>query len=234
MPSKAPEVFANIGKNRLYITIAGELSRKNLDKLYTEIRFCVADLSPGFIVITDLSDCTIAALSGIPTFRKISNYLVTNEVGRVVRVVSEKKLILKQLVNFTTRMSGYKADLYHSLAEAETALSNAERRDGLRFILHQHPVQFSIGSQEGNGFLYDISTSGCAIQTTENIPAVSDKTSISMEFNIHEKMMEILEIKADVIWVERVTFGARFKNMSNEQKELLWERLVYESKSELL
>lgn len=231
MLSKAPKAVANIKRNRLHITITGKLSKENLDKLYTEIRFCVADLSPGFDVITDLSGCTIAALSGISTFRKIANYLVTNEVGRVVRVVNEKKLILKQLVNFTTRMNGYKADLFYSLAEAETALSNAERRDGLRFILHQHPVKFSVGNLEGNGFLCDISTSGCAIQTIENIPAIFDKISISMEFNINEKMLEILEIKADVIWVERETFGARFENMSNEQKTLLWERLVYESKS---
>lgn len=234
MLSAPPKAYASIEKNRLYITISGELNRKNIDKLYTEIRFCVADLRPGFAVVTDLSDCTMAALSGIPTFRKISNYLVTNEVGRVVRVVNKKKLILKQLVNFTTRMNGYKADLFNSLEEAENALSYAERRDGLRFILHQHPIKFSIGSQEGNGFLCDISISGCAIQTTERKPEVLDKTFLSMEFNIHEKMMGILEIKADVIWVKRETFGARFENMSNEQKELLRERLVYESNSELL
>ena len=43
--SKKLKATANIAKNRLYITIAGKLTKENLDKLYTDIRFCVADLA---------------------------------------------------------------------------------------------------------------------------------------------------------------------------------------------
>lgn len=233
MLNKAPKVVANIAQNRLHITIAGNLSRGNLDKLYTEIRFCVADLRPGFGVITDLSDCTIAALSGIPTFRKITNYLITNKVGGVVRVIDEKKVVLRQLINFTAKMQGYKADHYYSLAEAEAALSRAQRRDGLRFELHKQSVKFSIGNLEGNGSVHDLSISGCAIKTTDELPAVLNKIFISIEFNKHETIMGFFEFKAEVIWVERESFGVKFENMDNEQKEQLGERLIYESKCEL-
>ena len=230
MLNKVPKVVANIAKNRLHISVAGNLSRGNLDKLYTEIRFCVADLRPGFGVITDLSDCTIAALSGIPTFRKITSYLITNKVGGVVRVIDEKKVVLKQLINFTARIQGYKADHYYSLAEAEAALSKAQGRDGLRFELHEQSVKFSIGNLEGNGCVYDLSTSGCAIITTDQLPAVLDKIFLSIEFNKHEKLMGLFEFKAEVIWVGKESFGVKFESIDCEQKEQLWERLIYESK----
>lgn len=233
MSVKTPKAVANIAKNRLHITIAGKLSKENLDKLYTEIRFCVNDLNPGFVVITDLSQCTIGFLSAIPTFRRITNYLVDNKVGRVVRVVDEDKVVLKQLINFTANISGYKADHFQSLEEAETVLSNSEMRGSLRFVLYQHSIQFSRDGLEGKGLVYDISSSGCAIQTHNQIPAVNDNISISITFKKRENLIDYLDVKAEVIWVKDELFGIRFENMNEEGKEKLWERLVYESKCNL-
>ncbi len=233
MSVKTPKAIANIAKNRLHITIAGKLSKENLDKLYTEIRFCVNDLAPGFIVITDLSQCTIGFLSAIPTFRRITNYLIENKVGRVVRVVDEDKVILKQLINFTSNISGYKADHFQSLEEVETVLSNSEKRGSLRFVLYQHSIKFNKDGLEGDGFVYDISSSGCAIQTHSQIPAVNDNISISIKFKEHENLIDFLEVKAEVIWVEGELFGTRFENINEEAKEKLWERLVYETKCDL-
>jgi len=232
MPNNTATAVANIAQNRLHITIYGNLSKKSLDKLYTEVRFCVADLNPGFCVITDLSDCSIAALSGIPTFRKITNYLITNKVGRVVRVIDEKKVVLRQLLNFTAKIQGYKADHFHNLAEAETSLS-AERRDGLRFVLHEQFVKFRIDNQEGTGLIYDLSTSGCAITITDELPTLGDKIFISIEFIKHEEILGLLECKAAVIWVKSNSFGLKFESMSDKLKDQLWGRLIYESKSEL-
>lgn len=233
MLNKIPKVVANIAKNRLQITIYGNLSRENLDKLYTEIRFCVADLKPGFGVITDLSNCTIAALSGISTFRKITNYLIMNKVGRVVRVIDEKKVVLRQLINFTAKINGYKADHFYSLAEAEAALTNEQKRDTLRFVLLEQPVNFRIGDLEGTGLIHDLSTSGCAITTTDELPAVLDKIFISIEFKKHEQIMGALECEAAVIWVKSKSFGIKFEITDDKSKEQLWERLIYESKCEL-
>ncbi len=229
MRNRATEVAANIAKNRLHITIQGNLSKEDLNKLYTEIRFCVADLSSGFHVITDLSNCSIAALSGIPTFRKITNYLLMNKVGRVVRVIDSKRVILKQLINFTAKINGYKADLYHSLAEAEVALSDEERRDSLRFVLAEQSVDFRIGEKKSTGSVKDLSLTGCAIATTDELPAVSDQIFISMGFKKHEEIMEVLECKAEVVWAKDKSFGIKFTIADDKQKEQLWERLMYES-----
>lgn len=233
MLNKAPKAVANIAQNRLVITIYGSLSKENLDKLYTEVRFCVADLNPGFGVITDLSSCTIAALNGIPTFRKIMNYLIINKVGRVARVIDEKNLVLMQLINFTGKNNGYKADFFHSLVEAEAALSNEQKRDALRFVLLEQTVNFRIGDLEGTGLVHDLSTSGCAITSTGEVPALLDQIFISIDFTNLENKMNVLECKAEVIWSKSKSFGVKFDVIDDKSKEQLWERLIYESKCEL-
>ncbi len=233
MSKKPSKVVVKIEKNRLYIAISGRLDKKQLEALYTEIRFCVADLKPGFSVITDLSDCTVAALGGIQTFRKITNYLLTNKVGRVVRVVDKEMLVLRQLLNFTSKITGYKADLFYNLEEAETALMDSERRDDLRFVLHDQNVEFSVNGVNGKGVIDDISTSGCAIKTTDKVPQLQDKLILVTEFTNQENMLNVLKHQSTVVWVEEACFGVRFEDMGNEVKMQLWERLVHESSCDL-
>lgn len=76
------QVKPDINKNRLYLTISGKVTKKELDKLYTDLRFCVAELQPGFDALSDFSECKLGNLNGLPTFRKISIYLVENVYGR--------------------------------------------------------------------------------------------------------------------------------------------------------
>lgn len=120
--SKGSGVRADLKKNRLYITIAGRLNKKDLDGLYIDIRFCVADLQPGFAVINDLSECTLAALSGLPVFKKITDHLISHEVGQVIRIVDKRRIVFKQILNASARMSGYTPVYVTSLEEAEELL----------------------------------------------------------------------------------------------------------------
>ena len=123
--SKGPSARADLKNNRLYITIAGRLNKKELDGLYTDIRFCVADLQPGFAVINDLSQCTLAALSGLPTFKKITDHLIANEVGKIVRIVDERRIVFKQILNVSATMKGYTPIYVQSHEEAEEVLNNS-------------------------------------------------------------------------------------------------------------
>jgi hypothetical protein len=122
---KKPRATADLKKNRLHITIAGRLNKKDLDGLYTDIRFCVADLQPGFDVITDLSECTLAALSGFSTFNKITDHLLASKVGKVVRVIDERRTIFKQILNSASRIKGYSPIYVKSLEEAEEELKKS-------------------------------------------------------------------------------------------------------------
>ena len=54
VPLKA-KVKTDIKKNRIYITLPSTIVKKDLEKIYSDIRFGVADLKPGFDVITDLT-----------------------------------------------------------------------------------------------------------------------------------------------------------------------------------
>ncbi len=118
------KVKADISKNRLYFTISGQAVKKEMDKLYTDVRFCVADLRPGFDVISDLSECNIGHLSGVPTFRKIMNFLITKEVGDVVRIIKGKSLIFKQVLNLSSRICGYKPIMYPLLKKQKKRSKN--------------------------------------------------------------------------------------------------------------
>lgn len=91
MSSSTAQVKAkvNVAKNRLYVTIAGPIDAKMLDKLYTEIRFCVADLKPGFQVLSDISQCQIIYVTGLPVYKKIIDYLIAQRVGEIVRIVKK-------------------------------------------------------------------------------------------------------------------------------------------------
>lgn len=224
---------ADIQKNRLYITIAGQLSKKQLDKLYTDIRFCVADLNSGFDVVNDLSECSLAALNGIPTFKKIINHLIDNNVGKVVRVIDERKLVFRQILNLAAKMKGYQSTYVASLEEAEQELLNAQEQDGLRFCLLDQPVTYILGGKEGKGKVVDISVSGCAINHDSLSPTMNDLLSFSTTFQKHEKLLQVFETEAKVAWVENNKFAVSFQKVDNDLKQQMAERLVYESKCEL-
>ncbi len=230
---KSSSATANIKKNRLYITIAGKLSKKELDKLYTDIRFCVADLSNHFDVVNDLSGCSLAALNGIPTFKKIINHLIDNKVGRIVRVVDERKIIFKQILNVAAKMKGYKATYVKTLEEAEQELLNAQKQDGLRFCLLDQPVTYIVDGKEGKGEIIDISVSGCSINHDSLIPTMNKLISFSTTFQKHENLLEYFENEAKVVLVEKNKFAVNFQKVDNELKIKMAERLVYESKCEL-
>lgn len=95
------KVRADVKSNRLYITLSDAIQKKEMESIYTDIRFCVADLRPGFQVITDLTQARIGHLIGMTTFIKIMEYLAANKVGRIVRVVGKAKLVLQQMSRIT-------------------------------------------------------------------------------------------------------------------------------------
>ena len=124
--SNKSSVYADIPKNRLYIILRGPGSSSDIDNIYTDIRFSVADLKEGFSVITDMTEAKIAQLAGIATFKKISRFLLDNEVRTVVRVIDNPGIIVKQLVRLTELIQGYRPVYVKSRAEAERLLDEAE------------------------------------------------------------------------------------------------------------
>lgn len=122
-------VTANIKKRRLYITLKGIIPKKEADRLYTDIRFCVSDLEPGFTVITDLTQCRIGHLNGISTARKIMQFLLEKKVGKIIRIIGQGKVIYLQMLKLSDKMNGYDPKYVATLEEAEKLLDELSKEE---------------------------------------------------------------------------------------------------------
>ncbi len=124
-------VTANIKKQRLYITLQGIIPKKEAERLYTDIRFCVSDLEPGFAIITDLTQCRIGHLEAIGTFRKVVQFLQEKQVGRTIRIVGQAKVIYLQMLNLSDKTQGYEPIYVSSLEEAEEVLDKFSQKESV-------------------------------------------------------------------------------------------------------
>ncbi|HSL41703.1 MAG TPA: hypothetical protein VK857_15125, partial [Desulforhopalus sp.] len=100
----------------------GNISVKEAERIYTDIRFAVAALQPGFAAITDLSHSRIGHLSAIGTFRKIMTFLKEKEVGLVIRIIGKGRIIYLQMLQLATPDSNYKPIYVSSMEEARAHL----------------------------------------------------------------------------------------------------------------
>lgn len=228
---KKLKVKADRDSNQLNLTLAGIVAKKNLNELYTEVRFCVPELENGFNVLSDLSGCTFAFLNIIPTFRNIMNYLLNNGAGEMVCVVSSKTLIAKQ-IQCATIFQGYKPSFVSNLEEAEEQLAISKRRSELRFLFNQQPVQYTTGNGEKIDQLHDISISGCAINTETPQVSVGEELSINLQFLNQKNSSDPCELLSEVVRVENDLFAVKFKHIGNDKKKLLWDALILKSQQE--
>ncbi len=215
----------NRQENRLLLTITGIISKNDLERLYTDVRFCVADLQPGFNVISDFSSCKFMYLNGLITFRKIINYILSNQSGEIVRVIDSKRIISKQIINLALIKPGYKPIYAGTREEAEVKINNICKRDGLRIELHQQPVEIYTNGTKSNGYLLNISTSGCAITSSTSQPIQGEHVQI--KFKLNDKGPEgKFDLQVKVVRVESYTFAVQFSNLNSHQKALLWACLL--------
>lgn len=232
MSVKKTKASVNIKKNRLTITVAPKIDKKSMDNLYTEIRFGVADLQPGFDVVTDLSACNLAALSGLPTFRKITNHLVNARVGRVVRVIDESKIIKKQLINLASRIQGYRAEIFSSMEAADEFLTLEGEEQALAFELHNQPVTYQSNGESGSGEIRSLSTQSCEVLKANVDVEMASTISVTIKFDPFEDLLQQFDAEAEVTEVTGDGFTALFKEGDEEFAEKLWQRLVHESQCE--
>lgn len=234
MPIKACKTSVSIKKNRLIITVTEKVTKKIIDSLYTEIRFCVADLKPGFDVITDLSACNLATVSGFPTFKKITNHLIISKVGRVVRVIDESKIIKKQLANIAARSQSYETDIFSSMAAAEEHLSASDENGELCFRLNGQHADYVFNEARGTGFVESLSICACKISSSTLSLSIGSQITLTIKFDSHKDLLDHFEVTAKITTVEGNGFGATFVDTDEEMTGGLWKRLVHESQCELL
>jgi hypothetical protein len=222
------KVRTDIKRNRIYITLPTSINTKELEKIYSEVRFGVADLKPGFDVVTDLTHCSIGHLSAIPTLRKITAYLVANKVGRVVRIVGNMSLILKQLINLASKFHCYKPVYVLTAEEAEEELKCPIKPEGIRFQLHDRQLDYQANGQKYTGSIFDISISGCAIigQADHLIPGL--EFPVTFRLGSKDGSLSTFDFQARVVRAHNDMFAVQFIGLDEAQKARLYDSLAYE------
>lgn len=228
------KVSADLKKNRLCITIGTTATKAELNKVYTDIRFCVADLKPGFDVITDLSRCTLGHLNAIATFKKIMDYLVAQKVGRVVRIVGGTSIAFRQLLALASRFHCYKPLYVASLEEAEAVLQDPVAPEALSFQLHRRQVDFVVGQTKGQGQLVDISTGGCTVQGATGVVAKDQELALTLVLNRQQEDKASFTLEARVVSVTEDQFTVVFLNLAEAEKEAIYQCLVYEVRRDMV
>jgi len=222
------KVTADLKRNRLNITLPTTASQKEVEQIYTDIRFCIADLKPGFCVVTDYSNCTFAHLSAISPMRQIMDYLVSKQPGNIIRVMGNSGLISKQLLRFTDKFQSDTPVYVNTSEEAEEYLANNTKRKGLRFKLHGHPVECTINQKTGEGALIDISVSGFAVQGMTIPLSPEQEISIIIPMNHGNDHTSAFTSMANVVRVQEDMFAAQFHDLDEDQIAVLFKWLAYE------
>ncbi len=224
--SKA-KIRPDIKKNRLYIILPTSVCMKDLENIYADIRFGVADLQPGFDVVTDLTNCSIGYLSAIPILWKITSFLTAHKVGRVVRVVGNMSIVLKQLVAFSSQFQCYKPVYVLTMEEAEEELKYPIKPDGIRFQLHDRPLTYQVDDEQVTGGIIDISTSGCAIRGETDHLSVGMVLPVVFELG-RKGALSSYSIQGKVVRVHHDMFAIQFTGMDDVQKRQMYDGLTQE------
>ncbi len=227
------KVTVDVKKNRLLIALPATADIKEAKQIYIDIRFGVADLKPGFDVITDFSQCTLAQLCAVPVMRQIMEYLVDKQPDDIIRIVGETSLVFKQLLRFTNRFLGYKPDYVNTMEEAEEYLANSAKHTGLCFIKHRQQVHYILNEEHGNGHLVELSVSECTVQGY-SLPLFADKRiSIIIPFHQEDNTLAPFTFTAQVIQAQDDLFSAQFLDLDEEQKSRIYQYLAYEARQQV-
>ncbi len=226
MAKKKSKVTSNIEANKITLQFSKFITKKDLESVYTDVRFAVSDLKSGYNVISDFSNTTLLYLNGLGVFRKIFKFILTNDSGEIIRVVQDNRIIHKQLLNLFLKMKGYKPIYASTVEEAEAKIKISEKRNGLRFYFEQHPVQFSLSGSNNQGKIINISTSGCAIMTSDTLPCVNDNLEILFNFEDKTRGSNEFKIRSRVVRSENDTFAVSFSVIDRKVKNDLWKYIV--------
>jgi hypothetical protein len=229
---KKSTVKIDIKGNKLNICFNGVVTKKELEQIYTDVRFGVGDLQPEFKVISDFSECRLMYLNGLPTFRKIFKYIISNISSDIIRVLPKKRLISKQIINATLYRKGYKPIYTESLEEAEAKIASIAKRDGLRFDLLEQPVDITYNEQKYSGHILNISTSGSAVTSKSVAPEKGDQVQLRFSLTTLSSS-DVFEFSGTVVRKESYSFAVNFIDLDNHKKSLLWKCLVDLSEGEV-
>lgn len=116
------KIRADVGLNRLYVTLSGFLSAEETVDIKQDIIVEVSKLSPGFDVINDISLFRLGLDETASVLNEIVDFLIAKKVNRVVRVVGASRAGMIQFATATKKHESYSPVFVPTMAEAEEYL----------------------------------------------------------------------------------------------------------------
>ena len=114
-------VQAHVGKNRLYVTFAGEMTEAEFGSALDEIERALEKLRPGFDMLADITALKPLPEGTFPGIRRTAVLLRDRGIRRAVRIVGKATAAAVQFER-GTRIEGYGANLAFSREEGERVL----------------------------------------------------------------------------------------------------------------
>lgn len=224
------KVTADIKKNRVVLYYRGRITKEVASSMYTDARFCAADLKPGFDIVSDFSECELAHVAAITTMRKIILYLIEKGAGEAVRILKESSLVNKQMINFATWIPGHKPVYVASMEEAEEKLSTIVRRQGIRIHFHEFSIFYMVKDKKYSGSIENISVSGCALLTSEKVPVIGDQADLIININEEKESTDgEIRLQSEVVRTDIKWFAVRFLNLDDGLKHKLFKHVLSKS-----
>lgn len=116
------EIRINTNKNVLYITLKGFLKDDEVRDVVKEIIDKAKQLSPGFIVVNDISEFSPASKNVLDEIKKAQAFVKTKGVKRIIRVVGN--VLTKNQLKYTQQCAGLDNEVIevNSLTEVDQYL----------------------------------------------------------------------------------------------------------------
>lgn len=113
--------------------------------------------------------------------------------------------------------------------EAEEYLEKSQKERELHFLLLNTPVHFSVTGTHVTGYVRDISTNSCSIESAATQLKANDKLLLKLELSLRDGSPQSFEIQSNITAVEKDIITVEFIDLEGERKQLLWKCIVYET-----
>lgn len=116
------EIKADTEKNRLIITLTGQMDKKNAETAQQILISEVGKLKPGFVVINDISGLSCSHVPALAILKDISLFLRAQQAGKIIRIVGQAKTGKTQFDRATQNLDSYEPIIVESMQDAEELL----------------------------------------------------------------------------------------------------------------
>lgn len=115
------QIRPHVGKNRLYVTLAGAMSEAEALELVAEARAAIERLRGGFVTVTVVAGLEPLPEAAVAHLERFVRLCVERGESQAIRVVGKSAQAAVQLEK-AGRLAGQSAHLAFSLDEAERVL----------------------------------------------------------------------------------------------------------------